>query len=265
MSKIKLAGLLIIGIQLSLISTIMAAYSIQPGDTIEVQIINRKDLTTRQLISPDGTLSLPLVGRYQVQGKSLETVDTELTSEFEQYLKNPVVVIQIEQLKKPISNSADLFYISLVDSEKGTIEVKTAKNISEAIAWTAGKSFQAYRINDGGQKTLLKNDTKLIPGDFLVIDLVRTKPEPIYLAFYDQSKNLIDLKKANTVSEAMGWASGKSYQLVKSKVASGSVGIVDPGDTLIVTIGKADNWWEDNWYKILTGAAVVVGLFNSLK
>ena len=102
MSKIKLAGLLIIGIQLSLISTIMAAYSIQPGDTIEVQIINRKDLTTRQLISPDGTLSLPLVGRYQVQGKSLETVDTELTSKFEQYLKNPVVVIQIEQLKAPL-------------------------------------------------------------------------------------------------------------------------------------------------------------------
>jgi len=264
MSKVKFILPILIGIQLGLVSPVIAAYSIQPGDTVEVQIINRKDLTTRQLISPDGTLSLPLIGRYQVQGKSLEVIDSELTSKFEQFIKNPVIVVQIDQLKKASTNS-DLFYISLVDSEKGTIEVKTAKNISEAMAWTAGKPFQAYRLNETGQKNLLKSDSKLAPGDFIVIDLIRTKPEPIYLAFYDQSKNLIDLKKAATLSEAMGWASGKSYQLVKSKAASGNIGVIEPGDTLIVTIGKPDNWWEDNWYKILTGAAVVVGLLNSIR
>lgn len=264
MSKFKLIILIVAGLQILLVSFVLAAYTIQVGDTLAVQIINRKDLNTRQLISPDGTISLPLIGRYHVQGKSLETLDAELSTKFAAYIKNPVVVVQIDQLKKSSSNS-DLFYITLVDSEKGTVEVKTAKNISEAIAWTAGKPYQAYRLNESGQKTLLKGDSKLIPGDVIVIDLVRTKPEPIYLAFYDQSKNLIDLKKAATLSEAMGWASGKSYQLVKSKLASSNAGTIEPGDTLIVTIGKPDDWWGDNWYRILTGAAVVVGLFNSVK
>jgi len=73
------------------------------------------------------------------------------------------------------------------------------------------------------------------------------------------------LKKAATLSEALGWTAGKSYQLVKGKVTTGNSDLVEPGDTLIVTIGKPDDWLGDNWYRILTGAAVVVGLFNSFK
>ena len=111
----------------------------------------------------------------------------------------------------------------------------------------------------------LPSDDKLALGDYVVVDLLRSKPEPIYLAFYDQSKNLIDLKKAATVSEAMGWTAGKPYQLVKGKTGTENIGIIESGDTLIVNIGKPDDWLTENWYKILTSAAVVVGLFNSIR
>ena len=111
----------------------------------------------------------------------------------------------------------------------------------------------------------LPSDDKLALGDYVVVDLLRSKPEPIYLAFYDQSKNLIDLKKAATVSEAMGWTAGKPHQLVKSKMATANVGTIESGDTLILNIGKPDDWLTENWYKILTSAAVVVGLFNSIR
>jgi hypothetical protein len=241
------------------------AYTPQPGDTLEVQILNKKDLNTRQIVAPDGTISLPFIGRYKVQGKPLETLDDQLKKELATYIQHPEIVVQIDQMKKTDSKSSENFYVSLVDSEKGTIEFKSVKTISEAMAWTAGNSFQAYRLNSAGQRTLLKSDDKLALGDYVVVDLLRSKPEPIYLAFYDQSKNIIDLKKAATISEAIGWTAGKPYQLVKSKIATANVGSIEPGDTLLVNVGKPDDWLTENWYKILTSAAVVVGLFNSLK
>jgi hypothetical protein len=132
------------------------------------------------------------------------------------------------------------------------------------MAWTAGNPYQAYRINPTGQRIFLKMDEKLVLGDTIVVDLIKSKPEPIYVTYYDQSKNLIDLKKASTVSEAIGWTAGKSYQLLKSKMATSNMGVVEPGDTLIVITGKPDDWVGDNWYKVLSGAAVVMGLWNSI-
>ena len=256
--------LLIFLVGIVLCGSIQAAYTPQPGDTLEIQILNKKELNTRQVVAPDGTISLPMIGRYSVQGKSLEGLDSQLKKEFEKYIQNPALVVQLDQLKKP-DLKPDMYFVSLVEPEKGTIEVKSAKTISEAMAWTAGKPFQAYRTSAVGQKTALKPGDPLLPGDFLVVDILHSKQEPIYLVFYDQAKNLIDLKKAQTVSEALGWTTGKAHQLVKAKNSSGNSETIEPGDTLLVTVGKPDNWWEDNWYKILTGAAVVVGLLNSLR
>ena len=258
----------IIGITMAIVlglSINIFSYTPQPGDTIEIQILNKKELNTRQLVAPDGTISLPFIGRYTVQGKPLETLDDQLKAALRKYIQHPEIVVQVDQLKKPDSKASENFYVSLVDSEKGIIEVKTAKTISEAMAWTGGNSYQAYRVNVVGQKTALKNTDKLAVGDYIVVNLSQAKSEPIYLAFYDQSRNLIDLKKAATVSEAMGWTAGKPYQLVKGKTVTSSAGVIEPGDTLIVNIGKPDDWLTENWYKILTGAAVVVGLFNSIK
>ncbi len=241
------------------------AYIPQPGDTIEVQILNKKEFNTRQLVAPDGTISLPFIGRFSVQGKRLETLDDQLKSALGKYIQHPEIIVQVDQLKKPDAKAINTYYVSLIDSDKGTVEVKTAKTVSEAMAWTAGNRYQSYRVNASGQKVALKNTDQLLSGDYIVVNLAQSKSEPIYLAFYDQSKNLIDLKKAATISEAMGWTAGKSYQLVKGKMPTSNLGVIEPGDTLIVTIGKPDDWWGDNWYRILTGAAVVVGLFNSIR
>lgn len=240
-------------------------YSVQPGDTLEIQILNKKELNTRQLVAPDGTISLPFIGRYTVQGKPLETLDDQLKLALGKYIQHPEIVVQVDQIKKPDSKASENFYVSLVDPEKGTVEVKVAKTISEAMAWTGGNSYLAYRINSVGQKVSLKDTDKLVSGDYLVVNVLQGKSEPIYLAFYDQSRNLIDLKKATTVSEAMGWTAGRPYQLVKGKFATPNIAVVEPGDTLILTIGKPDDWLTNNWYKILAGAAVVVGLLNSVK
>jgi hypothetical protein len=51
------------------------------------------------------------------------------------------------------------------------------------------------------------------------------------------------------------------FPQVKLKPDFGNIELIEPRDTLRVTIGNQENWWEDDWYKNLTGASVVVGLF----
>ena len=66
-------------------------YRLQPGDVVEVRIIGKSDLTTRQPLTPDGTLSLPAVCRVTLQGKTLAESDTLLTTKFATLIKNPQV------------------------------------------------------------------------------------------------------------------------------------------------------------------------------
>jgi len=109
-------------------------YTLQPGDTLDIQILNKKELSSRQLISPDGTISLPLVGRQNVTGKTLEAVDAQLKSHFTKYFESPLIVLPLDKLTK--ADIAGNYFVSVADAQKGTVEVKTAKSLAEAMAWT---------------------------------------------------------------------------------------------------------------------------------
>lgn len=259
-------------------TTVIAAYSPQPGDTLDIQILNKKDLNTRQLVAPDGTVSLPLIGRLSVKGKSLKTIDTLLKTEFAKYIQNPVLVVQLDSVKKTTANTETNYYVSFVDPISGLVTVKSVQTISEAMAWTAGKDFQTYRYLPNGQRRTLAPTENLLPGDTVVIS--PEQKEPIYILFQDQSKNTVDLKKAASPKEASAWVSTGKCVLRKTshalspeaaervpeyEIHAGDALTIAPGDTLIITIGKPEDWWGENWYKILTGAAVVVGLFNSIR
>jgi len=272
------------------LTTAITAYSPQPGDTLDIQILNKKDLNTRQLVAPDGTVSLPLIGRLSVKGKSLETIDTLLKTEFAKYIQNPVLVVQLDSVKKTTPTTETNYYVSFVDPISGLVTVKSVQTISEAMAWTAGKNFQSYRYLPNGQRRTLAPTENLLPGDTVVIS--PEQKEPIYILFQDQSKNTVDLKKAASPKEALAWISTGKCVLRKTSgpislyaemaggvpeyeidihncfVGPGHSGdrpTIEPGDTLIITIGKPEDWWGENWYKVLSGMGVVVGLWNSVR
>lgn len=271
------------------LTSVIAAYAPQPGDTLDIQILNKKDLNTRQLVAPDGTVSLPLIGRLSVKDKSLETMDSLLKTEFAKYIQKPILVIQVDPLKKTTPTTETHYYVSFVDPTSGVVTVKSAETVSEAMAWTAGKPFQAYRYRPNGQRRPLSPTENLLPGDTVVVS--PEQQEPIYILFQDQAKNTMDLKKATSLKEASAWVSTGKCVLRKTSRAislyaeaaggvpeyeinihndlvnafnNGDTPTIEPGDTLIVTIGKPEDWWGENWYKVLSGMGVVVGLWNSI-
>jgi len=148
-------------------------YVLAPSDQLEVKIIGQKDLDTKQAIAPDGTISLPLLGRVTPQGQTLSGFNNYLSAEFAKYIKNPQVVI------------------------------------------------------------------------FLT-------PRPIYVIQHDVRKNTWDVKKADSIDEARALAGGNYTSQISN------------GDIVSVEVGQKPDWWEDNWYKVLTATAVAVGIYATV-
>src|SRR3989339_1010894 len=145
-------------------------YVLAPSDQLEVKIIGQKDLDTKQAIAPDGTISLPLLGRVTAQGQTLSNFNKALSAEFAQYIKNPQVVVYLT-------------------------------------------------------------------------------PRPIYVIQHDIRKNTWDVKEAKSVNEAKALA-GINY-----------TGDIKQGEIVSVEVSEKPDFWEQNWYKIITGTAILVGIY----
>lgn len=150
-----------------------ADYTLAPSDQLEVKIIGQKDLDTKQMITPDGTISLPFLGRVTAQGQTLSGFNSYLSTEFAKYIKSPQVVVYLT-------------------------------------------------------------------------------PRPSYVIQHNVKNNTWDVKEAKSVDEARALA-GRDY-----------TGRISNGDIVSVEVGQKPDWWEGNWYKVLTGAAVAVGIYATL-
>jgi len=164
---------------MSLISPLIASlsyafeYTLAPNDTLEVKIIGQKDMDTKQTIAPDGTISMPFLGRITASGKTL--------SEFETYLKT--------ELAKYIEKAQIIVYLT---------------------------------------------------------------PRSIYVIQHNIKTNLSEVKEAKSITEAKAFA-GEDYTKE-----------IKYGDVITVDVGDQPDWWENNWYKVITATAVVVGIITTL-
>jgi len=186
MLKNYVLSLLIFSFALSSFHPVIATdYHLAPGDEVEIQILKKEELNTKQTIAPDGSLSLPLLGRVMAQNQTLTAFQELLVTEYGKYIKNPDIVLKLT----PRS-----IYVVQHDVAKNTWDVKEAKNPDEARAY-AGK-------------------------DYLV-------------------------SAVNTEKQATGNVQEKKIQY---------------GDTVYVEKGKQADWFEGNWYKVVSAVAVVVGV-----
>jgi hypothetical protein len=62
----------------------------------------------------------------------------------------------------------------------------------------------------------------------------------------------LDVKKADSIDEARALA-GRNY-----------AGEIKQGDIVSVEVSEKPDFWETNWYKIITGTAVLVGIYATL-
>lgn len=71
------------------------SYVLGAGDQIDLTVFDYEEYTGRLVILPDGSITLPLIGRVQASDKTIEELDQDLTVRLQSYLVNPVVNIAL--------------------------------------------------------------------------------------------------------------------------------------------------------------------------
>ena len=73
------------------------SYRIAPDDTLIISVVNfKEDLPSQQvLVTPDGLISVPLLGAVPVAGKTTDEVTQTLTRGWKKYLVNPAVSVSL--------------------------------------------------------------------------------------------------------------------------------------------------------------------------
>jgi protein involved in polysaccharide export with SLBB domain len=159
------------GMQPAVTSSQMAAdpppkETLVSGDEVEVKFFYTPDLNEKQLIRPDGTITLQLVGKVAAQGKTPRELRYDLIRLYTPELKKP----EIEVL---VRNKSDRkVYVGGEVKTPGTLEMKGDLTVLEAIKQAGGfvrpgadiRNVLVVRQRDGKQSGCVLNLQKAMEG-----------------------------------------------------------------------------------------------------
>lgn len=79
-----------------------AAYRLQPGDLIEISVVEDEKLNRQVLIRPDGRISLPLAGTVRASGRTPEALQSAISSRLSKdFVQPPNVTVSLVSLAQP--------------------------------------------------------------------------------------------------------------------------------------------------------------------
>lgn len=146
-------------------------YRLSTDDVISVTVFNEPDLNLKETkINDDGTISVPLLGQVNIQGKTVLEVETLLNDLFgKDYLVKPQVSVSIDEFRP--------FYINGEVDKPGSYSFRTGMTVEIAVTIAGGFTERASRKgiylssennkNDRRQVTL---DDMVKPGDIITIE-----------------------------------------------------------------------------------------------
>ena len=137
-----------------------ASYRIQPGDQLQITVLEDETLNRQLLVTPDGQISVPLAGTVRVSGQTVgaveEIIADRLTSNF---AVRPNVFVALTAVD-PSAGLFKVFVLGQVNSP-GTIEVEAGTTLLQALAlaggpanFAAAKRIQLRRTDASGQERL---------------------------------------------------------------------------------------------------------------
>jgi polysaccharide biosynthesis/export protein len=172
------------------LSSQSGAYVLGPGDQLDIKVYGFEEYTGTQVVLPDGTITMPLLGDVMAMGRTAGQLTQELTARLQKLVKNPVVTIGVGRLRPLRVNVAgevlrpgpvQLQSLAPVNAVGSTNRV-LMPTLSEAIAQAGGITPRAdirkvvvKRATLTGPTTLtidlweaLKSENA--PGDMLLMD-----------------------------------------------------------------------------------------------
>jgi protein involved in polysaccharide export with SLBB domain len=173
-------------------------YRINVGDVLSIDFFKTTEFSQTITVGPDGAISLPLVGRIVVVGRTVEDVTAELMEGFGREMVNPQITVSIEEY------SGLSVYVAGEVVRPGEIEYHGGLTLVQAIFDAGGFNRRARRqevlvIRPGAdlkpvgtivdvkeilRKGQIKNDFELAPMDIVYVHHKRIVNVNIFVEQY---------------------------------------------------------------------------------
>ncbi len=139
-------------------------YTLAPGDKLRITVFGEETLTGEYGVTGSGDVSFPLVGNIKVAGRTVEDLQTELTTKLGGgYLEDPRVSAEIINYRP--------FYILGEVSRPGQYDFAVGLTIQQAVAAAGGFTYRA-----NSKKVYLKRATDTRE---MLVDLRETPSFPV--------------------------------------------------------------------------------------
>jgi polysaccharide export outer membrane protein len=128
-----------------------SGYVLGPDDQIFIRGLEGLDLADKPvLIGTNGNITLPLIGRIQAAGLTVEQLETELTSRLKAYVKEPQVSVTVTEFRsQPVS-------VFGVVASPGVFQLRGHKTLYEVLSMaggpreSAGTTVSITRLSENG-------------------------------------------------------------------------------------------------------------------
>jgi polysaccharide export outer membrane protein len=114
-----------------------ASYRIQPGDMLQLTVLEDASLNGQLLVTPDGRVSVPLAGTIRVAGQTVDTVETIIADQLaSNFAVRPTVFVALTSVD-PSAGLFEIFVLGEVTSP-GAREVRAGTTLLQALALAGG-------------------------------------------------------------------------------------------------------------------------------
>lgn len=143
------------------------AYTVSPGDTLSIEVLEDPQLNRRVLVLPDGTINFPFAGSVRVAGRSVAQVESTIESAIaSNFASTPNVFATVDTLQDPAQlagETIDIYFLGEINVP-GAQAVPRGTTFLQALAlgggltpFAADKRVQLRRIDTrNGTSQLVK-------------------------------------------------------------------------------------------------------------
>lgn len=117
------------------------AYTVQPGDLLEVSVWKEEDLQRQVLVRPDGGFSFPLAGDIVATGKTVPELREEIAARLKTYIPDLVVTVTVTEIR-----GNKIYVIGQVNTP-GEFIVNPRVDVMQALSMAGGTTAFAA-LND---------------------------------------------------------------------------------------------------------------------
>src|ERR1035441_3492035 len=129
-----------------------SGYVLGPDDQIVIHAIDSPEISDKPfLVGMNGNTTLPLVGRVQAGGLTVEQLETELNTGLKEYMNDPQVSVTVAEFRsQPVSVFGAV-------AKPGVIQLRGRKTLYEVLSMaggpneTAGSSLTVTRRRENGE------------------------------------------------------------------------------------------------------------------